>query len=43
MYIVKARSGIYHVRIRVPADAQPLLRRTELHCSLGTRSRREAE
>ena len=43
MYIVQARSGIYHVRIRVPADAQPLLRRTELHCSLGTRSRREAE
>lgn len=34
---------MYHVRIRVPADAQPLLRRTELHCSLGTRNRREAE
>jgi len=43
MYLKQARSGIYHVRIRVPADAQPLLRRTELHCSLGTRSRREAE
>jgi len=43
MYLIQARSGIYHVRIRVPADAQPILRRTELHCSLGTRSRREAE
>ena len=43
MYIKQAISGIYHVRIRVPAEAQPILRRTELHCSLGTRNRREAE
>ena len=43
MYIRQAPSGMYHVRIRVPADAQPLLRRAELHCSLGTANRREAE
>jgi len=43
MYLRQAPSGMYHVRIRVPADAQPLLRRSELHCSLGTRNRREAE
>ena len=43
MYLRQAPSGMYHVRIRVPADAQPILRRAELHCSLGTRNRREAE
>ena len=43
MYLKQAPSGMYHVRIRVPAEVQPILGRTEMHCSLGTRSRREAE
>ena len=43
MYIRRATSGMFHVRIRVPADAQPFLHRAELHCPLGTTNRREAE
>ena len=43
MYLSKAPSGHYHVRMRVPADCQPLIQRTEMHVSLKTKSRREAE
>jgi len=41
MYLSKARSGHYHVRMRVPADCQPLIQRTEMHVSLKTKSRRK--
>ena len=43
MYLSKAPSGHYHVRMRVPSDCQPLIQRTEMHVSLKTKSRREAE
>lgn len=37
------KSGVYTARLRVPADLQPVIRKTELHQSLRTKSKREAK
>ena len=42
-HVYQNKSGVFTARLRVPADVQPVLRKTELHQSLRTKSKREAQ
>lgn len=41
-HVYKSKTGTYTARLRVPADVQPIIKKTELHQSLRTKSKTEA-
>jgi len=41
-HVYKSKTGTYTARLRVPADVQPIIKKTELHQSLRTKSKAEA-
>lgn len=42
-HVYQNKAGVYTARLRVPSDVQPHLKKTELHQSLKTKSKREAK